>query len=330
MLEVLLILWGAALVGFMLRRRPQPWTGKVLTFSIWILLFFIGAEVGCNRMLMDSLDVLGAESLLAALTASLACCLVSLLFWKFTSGRRTVPTVVDASLAGESENREADARNTVSWEADEKGGGVSLNGLWTACKDSLVIVLCFVLGCVAGVMGIGEHIPEQSSFYCLCVLLACVGFGIGQNRNLASSLRSIDKRLIILPLVTAVATWAGISVMAVLFPKFSLTDWFAVGSGFGYYSLSSILITEVKGAELGTIALLYNIFRELSAIVFAPLFARWFGPLAIISVGGATTADTTLPSITKTSGSEFVPLALFHGILLDLAVPFLVPFFCSL
>jgi uncharacterized membrane protein YbjE (DUF340 family) len=56
----------------------------------------------------------------------------------------------------------------------------------------------------------------------------------------------------------------------------------------------------------------------------------FFGPLAPISAGGATTMDTTLPIITRTSGQDFVILSLFHGFLVDFSVPFLVTFFCSL
>ena len=53
----------------------------------------------------------------------------------------------------------------------------------------------------------------------------------------------------------------------------------AVGSGFAYYSLSSILITQFKepsiglqlATELGTIALLTNIFREMMALLGTPI-----------------------------------------------------------
>ena len=103
----------------------------------------------------------------------------------------------------------------------------------------------------------------------------------------------------------------------------------AVGSGFGYYSLSSIFITEYKGAELGTIALLSNILREIMALLLAPLFVKYFGKLAPISVGGATTMDTTLPIILKFSGKEFAVISVFHGFILDLSVPVLVTIFCS-
>ena len=65
-------------------------------------------------------------------------------------------------------------------------------------------------------------------------------------------------------------------------------DCLAVGSGFAYYSLSSILITELKEAslgvqmatELGTIALIANIIREIMALLGAPLFVKYFGRLA--------------------------------------------------
>lgn len=115
-------------------------------------------------------------------------------------------------------------------------------------------------------------------------------------------------------------------------------DCLAVGSGFAYYSLSSILITELKEAslgvqmatELGTIALIANIIREIMALLGAPLFVKYFGRLAPICAGGATTMDTTLPIITRYSGKDLVFVSIFHGILVDFTVPFFVSFFCSM
>ncbi|WP_290394058.1 lysine exporter LysO family protein, partial [uncultured Duncaniella sp.] len=110
----------------------------------------------------------------------------------------------------------------------------------------------------------------------------------------------------------------------------SIPEVLAVGSGFGYYSLSSILITDAKGAELGVIALLANICREIITLLGAPLLSRLFGPLAPISSGGATSMDTTLPIITAVSGNKFAVLSVYHGFVVDLSVPLLVSLFCSL
>ena len=83
-------------------------------------------------------------------------------------------------------------------------------------------------------------------------------------------------------------------------------------------------------AQLGAIALLANIIRELLALVGAPLFVKLFGKYAPICSGGATTMDTTLPIITQYSGKEFAVIAILHGIIVDFTVPFFVSFFASL
>lgn len=109
-----------------------------------------------------------------------------------------------------------------------------------------------------------------------------------------------------------------------------LTDCLAIDSGFAYYSLSSIFITEYRGAELGTIALLANIIREMTTLLLTPLIAKRFGPLAPISSGGATTMDTTLPIITQTVGQRYVALSIYHGFVTDFTVPFVVTMWCSM
>ncbi|MDE6771091.1 MAG: lysine exporter LysO family protein, partial [Muribaculaceae bacterium] len=133
-----------------------------------------------------------------------------------------------------------------------------------------------------------------------------------------------------LPLVNIEGTLAGCLLVWLLMPCIDLGDGLAVGSGFGYYSLSSIFITQYKGPELGTVGLLANIIRELLTLLGAPLLVRLFGPLSAISSGGATSMDTTLPIITSVSGKEFVVLSIYHGFVVDFSVPFLVTFFCSL
>ena len=199
-------------------------------------------------------------------------------------------------------------------------------------KGSLIIVSFFLLGTLCG---ISDLIPEsltsgQLSFYALCALMFSVGISIGHSPDTLKSFRALNPRLGLLPVLTIVGTLAGVAAAWLVLPGRSLTDCLAIGSGFGYYSLSSIFITTYKGAELGTVALLSNIFRELITLMGAPLLVRWFGNLAPISAGGATTMDTTLPIITRYSGQEFVIVSLFHGFVIDFSVPFLVTFFCSL
>lgn len=199
-------------------------------------------------------------------------------------------------------------------------------------KGSLVITAFFAVGVACGLLHIipDGFINGRTSFYVLCALMFSVGMSIGCDSATLRSFRQLNPRLALLPFVTIAGTLAGAMASSVALPHRELSDCLAVGSGMGYYSLSSIFITEYRGAELGTVALLANIFRELAALLLAPFLARRFGKLAPISVGGATTMDTTLPVITRSVGPEYVVVSVFHGFVTDFSVPFLVTFFCTL
>lgn len=199
-------------------------------------------------------------------------------------------------------------------------------------KGSLIIVSFFILGIAAGLSGMVPEsiIDGDLTFYALCALLLCVGIGIGSDRNIVTKFKSLDVRMALLPLGTALGTFAGSLVVSFILSGRSPLDCLAVGSGFGYYSLSSIFITEYKGAELGTIALLANIIREMVTLLLSPVLAKVFGPLAPISSGGVTSMDTTLPIIMASSGEQYSAVSIFHGFILDFSIPFLVTFWCTL
>ena len=199
-------------------------------------------------------------------------------------------------------------------------------------KGSLIIVGFFAMGVLAGLFHIvpSETANSGISFYALCALMFCVGLSVGNNPQTIKNFRSLNPRLAFLPVMTILGTVCASALVSVLLSNRSAADCMAVGAGFGYYSLSSIFITEYKGAELGTVALLSNIMREMITLLCAPLLVRWFGNLAPISAGGATTMDTTLPIIVRYAGQEFAVVSIFHGFVIDFSVPFLVTFFCSL
>lgn len=199
-------------------------------------------------------------------------------------------------------------------------------------KGSLIILSFFACGLL---LGIFRWFPPQVliyniSFYVLCVLMFSVGISIGSDPTSVRQFRNLNPRILFLPLMTILGTFIGVFAVSFFIKGRSATDCLAVGSGFGYYSLSSIFITQYKGIELGTIALLSNIMREVITLLFAPWMVKYFGKLSPISAGGATTMDTTFPIITRYSGKEYAVVSIYHGFIMDFSVPFLVTFFCSL
>lgn len=206
-------------------------------------------------------------------------------------------------------------------------------------KGSLIVVGFFALGCVLGWSGrLPDVVIENDiTVYVLYLLMFQVGLSIGSDKKLKDILGSIRPKLLLVPFATIAGTLVFSALVSLLLTQWSVFDCLAVGSGFAYYSLSSILITQLKesslgvqlATELGTIALMTNIMREIMALLGAPLFVKYFGRLSPICAGGATTMDTTLPIITRYSGKDLVFISIFHGIIVDFTVPFFVSFFCS-
>lgn len=205
-------------------------------------------------------------------------------------------------------------------------------------KNSITVIAIFIVGCVAGACYDIEFDIHNLSLCILYALMLQVGIGIGSNKSLRESLRHVSPKILLVPLATITGTLLFSAVASLLLSQWSVFDCMAVGSGFAYYSLSYILITQFKepsigmqlATELGTIALLSNIIREMMALVGAPLIRRYFGKLAPISAAGVNSMDVLLPSITRCSGKEVMPIAICHGILVDLSVPFFVNLFCNL
>ena len=295
------------------------WHGRIVTWLIWLLLFLLGIEVGSNEMIVRSLPTLGVEALLLSSAATLGWCVLAWMLWR-VSKNNTVQENAKKETSAEKEGNPA--------EKEGLQGSSLIRGL-KVMKGSLIVVGFFVIGLLGG---IEKMVPSwlldgDVSFVALCGLLLFVGLGIGLNPEMKKEVRSLSPRMALLPVVTIIGSWLGALLIWTVLHR-TLSDCMAINSGFAYYSLSSIFITEYRGAELGTIALLANIIREMLTLLGAPLMARWFGPLAPISVGGATTMDTTLPILSQTLGQRYIALSIYHGFVVDFTVPFLVSWWC--
>lgn len=198
-------------------------------------------------------------------------------------------------------------------------------------KDNIFLVVIFLSGVVVGRIDIFQNVFVSFS-YATCLLYALmfvVGISIGNDVKTLRSFRKLSSRVILLPFLTIFGTLFG-GLIASLIIRVDAISSMAISAGLGYYSLSSIILSENVGVAIGTIALLSNIFRELIAILLSPILARYFSPFAPIAAGGATTMDVTLPFVLRTSGTEYLVPSVYHGFVCDLSVPIVVSFLVSI
>lgn len=195
-------------------------------------------------------------------------------------------------------------------------------------KSSLIIVFFFFAGIILGQLNLNwESVPVHDLMqYSLYLLMLFVGLSFGSDPKIKEFLKTAKLRMLLIPLTTIVGTFLGIALYTFLFNQIPGRDAFAIGAGFGYYSLSSILIGEFSGSDIAVIALLSNVTREILTLILAPFIVKYFGKIAPIASGGATSMDTTLPVIVKASGKKYLVMSLFNGIVLTILVPFIISF----
>jgi uncharacterized membrane protein YbjE (DUF340 family) len=193
----------------------------------------------------------------------------------------------------------------------------------------VMIVCALVMGVL---LGFSHVIPESAlggvafgSRWLLIALLFLVGMDVGCNKEVLRDLRKMGVRVLVLPLAITAGSLLGGVVISFL-QDVSIYESLAVASGMGYYTLSSIILTQAVGSSLGTLAFLSNIFREILTVVTCPVLAR-INRLAPVASGGATSMDTTLPVIIQCTSKTVGILAVISGVIITLLVPFLVSFF---
>ena len=295
---------GMVSARLVISARWSPAVDRLLTLSLYLLLFFMGVRTGLIDDIEQKLSMIGGLALLfAALTAFGSVFVVLLLKRLFHHEQ----------AAGQEGTLKGD------------GGGRTAGSFLSHFKDPLQLFLCVAAGALlAYFTPVFSWFTDSITNIMLYLLLFFVGVQMVQNNTDVLGVLK-DPVSILLPAATVVGTLAGSSLIP-LFTELRMYEALAIGSGFGWYSLSGVLITELGDPVLGSVAFLSNLFRESIAFLMIPLLASYNKRHAAISIAGATSMDVTLPIIEKCDGTGYVPLSIAHGVILTLIVPFLVPF----
>ena len=157
----------------------------------------------------------------------------------------------------------------------------------------------------------------------LYLLLFFIGIDIGKNDNILNDLKKLNKKVLFLPFITIISSLAGGAVASILL-SLSVGESVAISAGMGWYSFSAIELSKVS-VELGGIAFLSNIFRELLAIFLIPVIAKKIGSFESVSVAGATAMDSVLPIINRSNPAEISIISFYSGLVISIIVPILIP-----
>lgn len=306
LLEMGLIAGGIP-AGWLLRRRAfvVKLANAALGWTVRIMLFFLGLSLGLDDALLGQLRSLGLYAVLISSFSVTGCFVAARLL-----GRYVFP--------------EYDAgRDTAS--GTERGGS----------RGSFIALGFFIAGLLIGWLRV---LPQNvaaadAAVWVLYLLLVLAGMTVGFDLKALGIVRELRGRILLIPLGVVAGTLCG-STLAWLvlsgFSELSLPESLAVGAGFGYYSLATVIITRLGDPALGSVALLSNMIHEALALLLPPLVVRLTGKLGPVLAGGAAAMDTCLPVIAQVSGERCAILAVFSGMALTLLVPVIVPLLMAL
>lgn len=163
----------------------------------------------------------------------------------------------------------------------------------------------------------------------LMLLLFFVGMDIGKQKDVFEKIKKMGLRILLVPLAIIFGSIVG-SMVAGLLLKMPINEAGAIGSGLGWYTLSSTMLLADGYVELSALAFLSNVFREIIALISIPLIAKYVGKLESLSTAGATAMDTSLPVISASTDPQTTIIAFITGVICTTAVPIILPIILKL
>lgn len=312
LIKLFSFLFGGMLVARLIgSHRFVRATSILQTIVLWTLLFFMGVNTGSIPNITSELASIGLNALLCTVFAVLGTLVLAF-------------AVVLLLRIGK---KPAEDEISVEPVAPRKDQTV-LRKLWDIFKEPLFLVGIVLVGLLLRLYTPCFNWFDDSLItYLLYAMLTFVGMSMTQQHV---SLRTMFSSpvMLLLPVCTILGSWLGAFLLP-LFTDYSLSHSLGLVSGFGWYSLSGVLISDLGYPVLGSVSFLSNLFRESLTFFLIPLFAR-LGSRCLypaICVAGATSMDVTLPLITNRFGTQAVGAAIFHGVVTSLAAPLLIPLF---
>lgn len=191
----------------------------------------------------------------------------------------------------------------------------------------VLAVLALVFGVLVGTFDVQNFLLDalvSNKDLVLYLLMFSVGMSIGLHKGIIKKIKEYHVKILIIPAGIIVGTLLG-GVLLSMITKYNVGESTSVVSGLGWYSLAGVTIGNLAGAQLGSIAFLSNLMREIFSFFTIPFIAKHFNYYSCIALAAATSEDTTLPMMMKYTNEETVVLSVINGVLCSAVVPVLIP-----
>lgn len=322
---LLLLYWSFMVAAYIIaaknrhREEKLAFIQKLLMPVVYILCFIMGLRMGVNEQVTSNLGTIGLQSLIITIFAVGG----SMVF--ITIVRKIMKMDKFGSLKGSNEDGSSET------ESKEKQK-LSKSDIQSTC----IILGLVVIGMLGGYFVIAGMIPQildefdlisgHSLTVFLCCLLFCVGFDLGMQGTVISSIKAVGARALAFPFA-AVAGSLIIGTAASMFFGFTMREGIAISAGFGWYTYAPTVIASAGSEFMVTsaVSFMHNVIREVSGIVLIPILAKKIGYLEMTGIPGVAAMDVCMPIVERSCRHDTVVYSFAVGLLMCIVTSLLVP-----
>ncbi|MGL4484160.1 MAG: lysine exporter LysO family protein [Anaerovoracaceae bacterium] len=309
----------------------------VVNIALVVLMLTIGMNVGVNDEVISNLASIGINCAVIAL-----CAIAASVFFVFLLEKTILPL---KSLEEKVKNQHIDTGKILHTEESENDFDKQIENLKNKGNEDinldkkkssqkkekkiqpLLIVMpaSIIIGVLIGFFILTESSSSllgKSLLFSLIVLYTGVGISLGSNREVFAFIKLLGFKVLLISLAIFIGSFLGglLAELIVDIPKgYGLIS----ASGMSYYSLTGAMMTQELGPLAGTYGFLVNVMREFFTILLLPILVK-ISKGSPIAGGAAGNMDTMLFPITKMLGAELGLVTLITGVILTVAVPFVL------
>ncbi len=328
---LLLLYWSFMLAAYIIAAKNRhradklSFVQKALMPVVYILVLIMGLRMGVNEQVTSNLGTIGIQSLIITVFAVVGSMV-------FITGVRKIMRMDKYG------NLKAKTGTKVAAEDEAMG---SAAGDDQKLSKSDILSTCIILGLVVVGMLIGyfiiagmmpqildefDVISGHSLTVFLCCLLFCVGFDLGMQGTVISSIREVGVRALAFPFAAVIGSII-IGTAASMFFGFTMREGIAISAGFGWYTYAPTVIASA-GSEFmvaSAVSFMHNVIREVAGIVLIPILAKKIGYLEMTGIPGVAAMDVCMPIVERSCRHDTVVYSFAVGLLMCIVTSLLVP-----
>ena len=326
----LLIFWSMIVagyyIGYILRKKFNEisFPDTVILYCAVILVTIMGIRMGLSEKIVSVVNKIGITAII-----------FTLVFWiGGILGIIFMRKILKINRCGKRKNMDYSSNEELTYEY--KKDKVTVNK-----KITIIIIVFAVVGFLLGNFLLRKTFTQITYTNFLnytswvinigvSIILLMLGISLGFKGRVVEDIKKAGIIIVSMPFAMILGTALSAILIGILYNGLSVIETLSISFGFGWYTLTSAVISGAGFEVAGAIAFVHNILRELIGIILMPIIAKKVGYIEAVSMPGCCVLDIGLPVLIAATDKEMTAYAVMFTIVEEFFAMIVVPVIINL